>query len=206
MSSVYKIIEARRTVRKYSSKNISKKVLRRILNAARWAPSAHNAQPWRFIVIQDSTVKRKLAETMASEWNKDLCKDAVSLQERERLIQLSVERLVGAPVIIVALLTLEGMDKYRDEKRQKAEREMAIQSVAASIQNLLLAAHAEELGACWLCAPLFCPETVAKVLEIPHDIKPQALITLGYPAEKPKVGSRKPLENIVFQDYWGRGA
>ena len=65
---------------------------------------------------------------------------------------------------------------------------MAIQSVANAIQNLLLAAHDLGLGACWLCAPLFAPDVVRAVLNLPSDWDAQALITLGYPADtgKPK--------------------
>jgi len=205
MSSVFMLIKTRRSVRRYLSKDISNKVLWRILNAARWAPSAHNAQPWRFIVIKDPTIKRKLAQAMASEWNKDLYKDSVSSEERERLVKYSVERFTSAPVLVVVFLSIGEMATYADERRRKAEHVMAIQSVATSIQNLLLAAHAEGLGACWYCAPLFCPETVRKVLEAPEGIEPQALITLGYPAMKPEAPKRKPLESIVFQNQWGRG-
>lgn len=204
MSSLYKVMETRRSIRRYLSKDISNNVLRRILNAARWAPSAHNAQPWRFIIIKDSTVKRKLAKAMASEWNKDLCKDSVPSEERQRLIKFSIKRFTSVPILVVVLLTMEEMNKYKDEKRQKAEYVMAIQSVAASIQNLLLAAHAEGLSTCWFCVPLFCPETVRKVLKAPEGIEPQALITVGYPAEKPEAPERKPLESIIFQNYWGR--
>ncbi len=61
---------------------------------------------------------------------------------------------------------------------------MAVQSVALACQNLLLAAHAYGLGACWMCAPLFVPHVVRQVLELPAAWQPQALITLGYPAEE----------------------
>lgn len=202
MSSVYKVIETRRSVRKYQSRNISHKILWRILNAARWAPSAHNAQPWRFIIIKDSSVKRKLAEAMAREWNKDLSRDVISPQIRERLTKSSVKQFTSAPVLVVVSLTIEEMDKYTDEKRRKAEYVMAIQSVSAAIQNLLLAAHAEGLGACWFCAPLFCPKTTREVLEAPESVEPQAVITLGYPAEKPEAPLRKPIESMIFQNLW----
>ena len=60
-----------------------------------------------------------------------------------------------------------------------------MQSLGAAMQNLLLAAHAKGLGACWFCAPGFCKETVRAVLKIPDEVEPQALIAMGYPAEKP---------------------
>jgi len=80
---------------------------------------------------------------------------------------------------------------------------MATQSLAAAIQNILLAAHAKGLGACWFCAPLFCQETVRRVLGMPDEVEPQALIVIGYPAEQPEPPPRKSLKEIVFKDYWG---
>jgi len=199
------IIKNRRSVKEYSSKEVSKEALFRILEAGRWAPSAHNAQPWHFIVIRDSSIKQKLALAMASRWNKDMTKNGVSKDRRENLIKTSVERFGSAPIIIIMCLTMEGMDEYPDERRKKIEYVMAVQSVAAAIENMLLAAHGEGLGSCWFCAPLFCKDLVRKILKIPQHVDPQALITLGYPANKPSPPPRKSLEEIVHQDFWGRG-
>jgi F420 biosynthesis protein FbiB-like protein len=89
------------------------------------------------------------------------------------------------------------MDYYPDARRQAAERLMAVQSVAMAVQNLLLAAHAEGLGACWMCAPLFCPDAVRSALSLPEDWEPQALVTLGYPGGPGKVPVRRPLADLV---------
>ena len=196
------VFRSRRSVKEYLPKKVSNQVLSRILEAAKWAPSAHNAQPWRFIVIQDSATKQKLAKAMAGSWGKDMSKNGVPKEQRKSLIKASVERFENAPIIIIACLTMEGMDKYPDEQRKKVEYFMAVQSVAAAIENMLLAAYGEGLGSCWFCAPLFCQDVVRKVLEIPQNVDPQALITLGYPAEKPNPPLRKALEEIVYQDHW----
>lgn len=201
--TIFKAIRDRRSVRKYFSKEVPESVLQKVLDAARWAPSAHNAQPWRFILIRDLNVKRRLAEAMAGEWSKNMLKDGFPPRERERLVKASVKQFTSAPIIFVVCLTMEDMHKYHDEKRRAAEYVMAVQSVAAAIQNMLLAAHAEGLGACWFCAPLFCPKVVRETLEIPDSFHPQALITMGYPAESPKTPGRKSLESIVYQTYGG---
>ncbi len=182
---------------------MSDKVLYEILEAARWAPSAHNAQPWRFIVVRDPDVKRKLAKDMSSRWDEDMSRDCVPLKIRERLMEASVKRFANAPILIIACLTMENMDKYPDKRRQKIEYTMAVQSVAAAIENILLAAHAEGLGSCWFCAPLFCQDVVRKVLGVPRYVAPQALITLGYSAEQVEPPPRKVLQEIVYQDCWG---
>lgn len=199
---ILEIIKSRRSVREYLPRQVSNKVLFRILEAARWAPSAHNAQPWRFVTIRDAALKRKLAEAMANRWDKDMRKDNVPPEEREKLVKTSIERFTRAPIVIVACLTMEDMDKYPDKRRQKIEYVMAVQSFAAAIENMLLAAHAEGLSSCWFCAPLFCPDTVRKILNISNHVDPQALITIGYPIEKPNPPPRKPLEKIVHQEYW----
>ncbi|MDH5390862.1 MAG: nitroreductase family protein [Candidatus Bathyarchaeota archaeon] len=196
------VLRSRRSVKEYSPKEISNEVLFRILEAGRWAPSAHNAQPWRFIVIQDSATKRKLAKAMASRWDRDMSKKGIPKEKRESLIKTSVERFENAPIIIIACLTMKDMDEYPDDRRKKIEYVMAVQSVAAAIQNMLLAAYGEGLGSCWFCAPLFCQDVVRKLLKIPQHVDPQALITLGYPANEPPPPPRKPLEEIVHQSHW----
>ena len=197
-------IKKRRSIRKYSSRKVSIDVFRQVLEAAKWAPSAHNAQPWRFIVVIDASSKRELAEAMADVWVTDMTKNGTPSEARENQRKASAERFTNAPVLIVACLTTKDMVKYADESRQKSERDLAVQSLGAAIQNLLLAAHANGLGACWFCAPIFCKETVRRVLKVPDDVEPQALITLGYPAEKPHAPSRKPLEDYAYLDYWGK--
>jgi len=197
------VFRSRRSIKEYSPKKVSNEVLFRILEATRWAPSSHNAQPWRFIVIQDSKSKRKLAENMASRWNKDMNKNGVPKKQRESRVKASVKQFKRAPVVIVVCLAMEGMEEYSDDRRKKIEYVMAVQSVAAAIENMLLAAHIEGLGSCWFCAPLFCKNIVRKTLKIPGHVDPQALITLGYAANKPNPPPRKLLEKIVYQDCWG---
>lgn len=192
-------IRSRRSVREYSEKDVSEAALFELLEAARWAPSAHNAQPWRFIIVRDDALKKKLAKEMAIEWEKDLKKDKSSRGERERLVDDSISQFSGAPVIIVPCLTMEDMCEYQDRRRKKAEYVMGVQSVAAAIENLLLVAHSMGLATCWFCAPLFCPKTVREVLNTSENLEPQAIVTLGYPNENPKPPPRKPVEQIMIE-------
>jgi len=196
------LFKNRRSVRDYKKRDVSKKVLSEILEAARWAPSAHNAQPWRFIVVRDPYVKRELAEAMASRWDKDLIKNGVPHENRESLLKTSIKRFTNAPILIIACLTMEDMDKYSDKWRQKIEYIMAVQSVAAAIENMLLVAHACGLGSCWFCAPLFCQDVVQKVLKLPHHVEPQALVTLGHSDKRLEPPPRKFLQKIVSRNRW----
>ena len=204
MGHIIDAIKERRSIRKYSPRPVSTEILSEILEAARWAPSAHNAQPWRFIVLIDTSLKQELSEAMANAWTADMTEDGTPSETRENTSKASVERFTRAPVLIVACLTMKDMIKYADESRQKSERDLAVQSLGAAIQNMLLVAHSKNLGACWFCAPIFCKDTVRKVLKIPEDAEPQALIALGYPSEKPRAPYRKPLENYSYLDCWGK--
>lgn len=202
MTNVFDAIRERRSIRKYAPRPFPRELIKEVLTAAGWAPSAHNAQPYRFIVLENSSIKRELAEAMAEAWAADMARYGVKIETETRRIRAA--RFATAPVLILACLSMDDMRKFTDEKRRIIERDTAIQSLGAALQNLLLAAHAKGLGACWFCAPAFCQETVRKVLLIPSDFEPEALIAIGYPAEKPPVPHRKPLSDYCFKDKWDR--
>jgi len=194
-------IHARRSVRRYAGRTVSAEVVERLLTAATWAPSAHNRQPWRFVVLEDAAVKERLARAMGDKLRFDRLADGDPAHVVETDARRSYARMTGAPVIVAVCLTMADMDKYPDPRRKKAEYLMAVQSAAMAVQNLLLAAHAEGLGACWMCAPLFCPEVVREALSLPDDWEAQALLTLGYPANSStlRAASRHALGAVVVR-------
>ena len=194
-------IEKRRSVRKYLPRQVSDKLVLEVLTAAGWAPSAHNSQPWRFIVLSDLPLKRELSSALVESWAVDLAKDGLSLQEQDR--QERFERYAKAPVLILACFTMEGLRKFPDPDRQSFERDLAVQSLGASLQTLLLAAHEAGLGACWFSAPGFCKQTVRKILNIPVEVEPEAFIIMGYPDEKPPMPPKKSVDQYCFKNRWG---
>jgi len=200
MPHVLDSIKGRRSVRKYLAQPVPQKAIEEVLVAAGWAPSAHNAQPWRFTVVADPSVKRQLAEAMSESWAADMVKDGLTVESEK--FKFRLERFATAPVLILACLTMEGMVNFSDEKRQRCERDLAMQSFGAALENMLLAAHDLGLGACWFCAPAFCKETVRKVLKIPVEVEPEALILMGYPVEQPPVPPKKLLKNYCFKNEW----
>ena len=202
MQDIFSLIKDRRSIRKYQNKPVPQDLIEEVLVAAGWAPSAHNAQSWRFLVLTEESTKRELAETMAESWAADMSKDGVKIEEE--VIKVRVQRFASAPVLILACSTMQGMNKQPDVERQSVERDLAMQSLGAAMQNLLLSVHAKGLGACWFCAPSFCKETVRRVLRIPAEVEPQALIAMGYPSEKPAIPARKVLTDYCFRDKWGQ--
>ncbi|MCB0065359.1 MAG: nitroreductase family protein [Caldilineaceae bacterium] len=191
------LLRSRRSIRRYTDQPVAPELLEQLLETATWAPSAHNRQPWRFCVVTSSDVKLALSRRMGEQWRQDLTADNADPAFIERRVAISHARLTGAAALVIANVSMEEMDEYPDATRAEAEWLMAVQSVALACQNLLLAAHQHGLGACWMCAPLFVPTLVREVLELPQQWHPQALITLGYPAET-KEKDRAPLSSRVL--------
>jgi coenzyme F420-0:L-glutamate ligase / coenzyme F420-1:gamma-L-glutamate ligase len=190
-------IVERRSIRRYKPEPVPDELIEQLLTAACWAPSAHNRQPWRFVVMTGAEMKHRLATAMGDRLRQDLTADNVPEAVIAKDVGRSYRRITQAPLLILLCLTMADMDSYPDARRQQNEWVMATQSTAMAGQNLLLAAHALGLAACWMCAPLFCPDVVARTLDLPPDWQPQALITAGYPAES-KTKERRPLASSVL--------
>lgn len=197
LDQILALIAQRRSVRSFEPRPVESAVLEKLLQAAHWAPSAHNRQPWRFVVVAGDEMKRSLAEAMAARLAVDLRASGVPEEAITADTGRSRRRLTGAPVVLVVCLTLQDMDVYPDDYRQSLERMMAAQSTAMAAQNLMLAAHVAGLGSCWVCAPMFCPDVVRATLDLPADFEPQGAIMLGYPAEV-RTRTREPLDTRVI--------
>ncbi|HDJ04785.1 nitroreductase family protein [Candidatus Bathyarchaeota archaeon] len=171
---LFEAIESRRSIRAYTGEDVSEDDVRRLIDAARKAPSAGNIQPWEFIVVRKPEIKRKLASAA--------------------LNQTFIEE---APVVIVVCADTER--SWRGYGSRGAEL-YCIQDTAAAIENLLLASCALGLGACWVGA--FHEEGVRKALEIPEGVRPVAIIPVGHPAERPKPRPKRPLEEIIHYERY----
>jgi len=135
---------------------------------------------------------------MAQDFERDLTRDGLPPEKIQAQIERSKERIISAPVAILLCLDMSEMDSYADEKRNKAEYIMAIQSVAAAGLQLLLAAHTEGLGGVWACWPLFTQETIQKTLKLPASWEPQGMFFVGYAKDIPEPRERKHLQKITF--------
>ena len=162
--------EKRKSVRKYSSKEVSNDAVNRILSAAIKAPSAGNIQPWHFFVITDLNAKDQLCSAAL---NQGFVKEAPI-------------------VIVVCAKPQESAKKYKD----RGINLFCIQDTAAAIQNMLLAAVSEGLGSCWVGA--FDEDEAARIIDVDKETtRPVALITLGYPEKEPSKRPRHPLDEVV---------
>jgi coenzyme F420-0:L-glutamate ligase/coenzyme F420-1:gamma-L-glutamate ligase len=191
-------VRGRRSVRKFLPRPVPGELVEKALEAARWAPSPHGRQPWRFAVVSKAETKERLAGAMGEEWRTNLEMDGQSPEIVEKRLESSRQRLLDAPLLILLCLYLEDLDRYPDEERQRNETTMAVQSLGAAAQNALLAAYAAGLDGGWICAPLFCPGKVVEALGLDARLVPHALLALGYAeGDPPRRRSRRPLEELV---------
>ncbi len=169
---VFEAITGRRSIRAFKATDVPSETIEKLIDAARWAPSAGNIQPWEFIIVRKPEIKRKLA--------------------RAALGQSFIEE---APVVIVVCA-----DEERSARGYgvRGRTLYCIQDAAAAIQNIHLAAYALGLGTCWVGA--FREEEAREALKVPEGIRPVAIIPVGYPAETPSPRSRRPLKQITHYE------
>jgi nitroreductase len=169
---VLEAIRSRRSVRAFKNKNVSSEDVAMLIDSAHWAPSAGNIQPWEFVIIRKKDVKKQLADAA-----------------------LSQSFIAKAPVLVVVCAN-ENRSSQGYGVRGKTL--YCIQDTAAAIQNIHLAAFSLGLGTCWVGA--FSEEEVAKVLKLPHGIRPVAIVPVGYALGPPERPERKPVNGFVHDE------
>jgi PPOX class probable F420-dependent enzyme len=193
------LARGRRSVRSFQRRAVPRAALETMIEAARWAPSPHGRQPWRFVVLTRDEPKAALAAAMGADWQRTLEMDGQERATIQLRLEKSHERIRTAPALILACLYLAELDQYPDADRQRAEEIMAIQSLGAAIQNMLLAAYAQGLDTGWMCAPLFTPATVRAALGLDETLQPHALIPVGYEEHPPKRRPHRPIDELIVR-------
>lgn len=191
------LVRGRRSVRRFRPDPVPRPVVEGLIEAAGWAPSPHGRQPWRFVVVTNPATKEALADAMGAAWMEQLALDGQDEAVVAARLAGSRRRLLAAPVLIVPCLYLADLDQYPDPNRQAAEATMAVQSLGAAVQNLLLAAYDRGLDGGWMCAPLFCPDVVHDTLNLAPGLIPHAILTIGYAAQDPQRRGRLPLSALI---------
>ncbi|HUP27446.1 MAG TPA: TIGR03668 family PPOX class F420-dependent oxidoreductase [Chloroflexia bacterium] len=191
------LVRERHVVRQFKPDPVPRELVEQTLEAARWAPSPHGAQPWRFVVITRPEPKERLAGAMAGEWRRNLAMDGDEPGVVEKRLRISHQRIVNSPVIIIPCLYLEDLHAYPDPVRAEAEVTMAVQSLGAAVQNILLSARSLGLDTGWMCAPLFAPDVVRDALDLPGTLTPHALINMGYGAKDPPRREHRPVDQLI---------
>ncbi len=193
------LMKSRRSIRRFSAQAVSRDDIARLLEAARWAPSNHNRQPWRFLILENKqriqTLARKVGEGLTDKLK--LLPPIAAASAGELMPYATL--FGGAPVLIVVLhkrpvsvseALLEGIPNPTLVSGEPL-------SVAMAVQNLLLAAHALGLGTCVMTAPLLVQEALAGTLAVPAGFDPTCFVALGHPSESPAPPRRKNLEQVT---------
>ena len=166
---VLEAIKERRSIRAYTDEKVSEEDVERLIEAARWAPSAGNIQPWAFVVVKEVETKRKLSSATLN----------------QTLIQ-------EAPVVIVVCADLTRSSRVYGSRGEKL---YSLQDTAAATENILLAAQELGLATCWVGA--FHEDEVAKAVKAPKNMRPVAMVAVGYPAERPAAPQKRLVNEIV---------
>ena len=148
---LFEAINLRRSVRAFTDEEVHEEEIEKLLEAARWAPSAGNIQPWSFVVVRDANIKRGLSEAA--------------------LNQFFIEE---APVVIVVCAD---WNRSGQGYGSRGINLYCVQDTAAAVENMLLAAVALGLGACWVGA--FQEDMVRVVLNVPKELRPVAIVPVG---------------------------
>ena len=184
-------VEARRSIRAFLADPVPRPALDALIEAACLAPAPHHSRPWRFVAVDGADAKQALARGMGLKWRADLTADGVPQPRVDELVDASAHKIAGAPALVLGCLTWDGLDRYPDEARRRAEWGMALLSLGAAVENLMLAAADSGLASCWVAAPIFCPEEARDALVLPRDWLPHAMVMVGYP-DPAYEGRRRP--------------
>ncbi len=169
-----KCINSRRSVRNFSKKDVSETDVDEILSAAVRAPNAGNIQEWRFIVVRKHETMEMLAEA--------------SFQQNV---------IASAPVVIISCADMDEIGKAYSSRGRDV---YSIQDAALACQNLMLAAWDKGIGSCWIGS--FDEKEVQNILVLPKNVRPLAIIPLGYPQGHGEKQPRKILEEVVHHEFY----
>jgi len=176
----FEVIDKRRSIRKYLSKEIPDGVLKKILEAANKAPSAMNEQPWEFIVVKDKNLKGKLREIYSEAREKlNFYKQDASFLGNATLILALADKSKSSPII----------------------------STAMAVENMLLAATALGLGANCMTSPITLEEDanlVKGIFNIPKNYEVILLVAIGYPDEGPGPKQKTPAQEKTHYNRFGK--
>ena len=201
-----RVVRERRSVRRFKSDPVPPEDVDRMLEAALWAPSGSNTQPWLFIVVTERNVIARASECVRLEVER-VYRSAPGFAETGKGLARWGTFFEGAPLVFF----VAGRREQSSWRLKLAEvfpgHPAAGKSLswlvgcAAAIQNLLLAVHALGYGACWMGAPLVARATLERLLELPEDYELLAVVRAGRPAEEPSAPRRRPRGETVRT--WG---
>lgn len=213
--AIYEAMSTLRAVRRVKPDPIDEAVLQRVLQAAAWAPSGGNVQPWRVMLVLDEQKRQALGDLYRPQWakysvgaRKNLAAlEGEALAKQERMLAAADhlgEHLGSAPAILVFCFNPNHM-AITDSKLPRPSV-VGGGSVYPAVQNAMLACRAENLGCTLTTLLCFVEDEVKQLLEIPEDWYTCAVMPIGYAVGKGHGPiSRRPVSKLAYRDSWGNG-
>ncbi len=211
--SVYEAMRTLRAVRRLKPDPIPSDVLHRVLEAATWAPTGGNRQPWRIIAVKEAEKKKRLSALYAERWAGFAKMYRKLLDTMPEPARQKTAKMLGAgdylgehfgeaPVICIFCFNPKEM-AITDAKLDRVSV-VGGGSVYTAVENLLLACRAEGLGCVLTTLLCECESEVRELLSIPQPWGTAAAIPIGYPILRGHGPiSRRPVEELAFRDSWG---
>jgi nitroreductase len=204
-------IKTRRSIRKYQDREVPTSLILKAIEMASWAPNGGNYQPWKFFVVKNRELIGKIADIVQAK--SDLIAswpEAAPFGDTAIRYTRHASFFRTAPAVIAVAMggfqsVADRILRSRGESdpvaremiRNREEISSRIQTIAGATAYLLLGLQSLGLGACWMAGPMLARREISEMLDVPPDVELFALLPVGYPAEEPAPGPRKPLEEIV---------
>lgn len=198
-----RLMRERRSVRSLRSDPVPAEVLERLLEAARWAPTAGNRQAFRLLVVTSRPVLEQMGRAVRRSVERVA---AAARQDRAQSVRAYLDNFchfASAPAVIAPIyrasadLLGPSAETGRGEGAVSRAVVDSLSSVSAAVMNLLLAAHAADLGACWMTGPLIAADELGRILRLPAGWDLAALVPVGYSDEAPPAPRRRPPEHMA---------
>jgi coenzyme F420-0:L-glutamate ligase/coenzyme F420-1:gamma-L-glutamate ligase len=195
------VLSARRTVREFGPGPVPRDVLIQAVSAALTAPvphgSRHPSRPWAWVLLESDPARRRYLDAMAAAWVRDLRADDTPEDVIQRRLARSEAVLGKAPVLAVPHLSLERADRYPDERRATAERDMFLLATGAGVQNFMVALTAQGYGSAWVSSSLFCKDEAREAVDLDPEWMPMGTVAVGpLPGEPPPRPPVDPSPNV----------
>lgn len=193
-----RILRQRRSVRRFKDTPIPSELIRRIVEAGTWAPSAGNRQHWEFTVVASEKIRQQMTEVVRERWACILDSDtAGSVVGKIKEYSGNFDWFSLAPVVIV--VSARSPDAFLSHLLGDPAVDVAGSKTSAAMaaQNLMLAAHVCGLGTCCLTGPLAAQEELKHTVGLGKRQSIVCLVALGFPAEEPAEQPRKPLSEVM---------
>ncbi|MFX1499643.1 MAG: coenzyme F420-0:L-glutamate ligase, partial [Promethearchaeota archaeon] len=198
--TIKKFLKKRRSYKlSFSTQDVDRKVVEECIELARWAPSAHNGQFWRYIIFERDKTRESLIRKMNEKLRIDLQKDRKSEEFIKSKIERTKTSFLNSPFLVLLCMDTSDLEKYSDFERSRNEFFLGIQSISSSAIYFLLSLEMKNLAACWYCAPLFTESIIKENLKLPESYIPMAFFTVGYPIKAVKAPKRKKLKEIIYE-------